>query len=650
MLSNQQTIKFILTIIIVFCSFLTRADSWIDPTWKTMLDSSDLVVLIKYTSSGSERAKAKIVSVYKGTVPVGNEIWISGFSNRYGPHDRMRKGDTYIAFLNFLPPSKSWIEDLEEEAKRKHSLRPYLDAFKNGKCYQVWSPTSGDLKVRNGVIRYDLFQTTNYRNQKQFSFNEFGSFLKAYYDDTQRPKERAKLLSKIRPVSESDSIAQYLMNLSFLGHNQFDTIFKYYAKSNNLSSRYALAILMGNIHSEQAINVLTDLLSDKNSIVQGEAVRQLKKEPSEVVAPILLKHLLTASETNYGPSNIMDPVMNTVDGGKIEIIKAMGELNYKPSIPFLLPLLETDDDYLFNIVISSLKQIGTKDYVPYINNHLENKTKQLIFTISNMIRSDSLTECIPSLKKFISTCNRNDHPTYDYTVSNCCGLGYFKSNETFDFLSNDFNKFYEYKDTLDHYKQINWIDEYLMTFTNWEDPRARPLAFKAIYDWLGYNEDFGRSPKLFEIKSAAEDSFAIAFEKLTRGKGFKLNHKICYITNTTATLSNAPPEITFLVEVKTRNNDFQSSRIELSQILNIPQYNIFLVSNDNTYFPRQNEKFDHQDFSTPLMYALDYLDKVPMETDIQFLEGILMTGVIKENYKQVIVKERIAALKERFGK
>ena len=67
-----------------------------------MLDSSEVVAMIQYTSNGSFRASAKVLAVYKGDLKTGDEIWISGFSNRYGPIDKVRYGDKYFG----LPEQK----------------------------------------------------------------------------------------------------------------------------------------------------------------------------------------------------------------------------------------------------------------------------------------------------------------------------------------------------------------------------------------------------------------------------------------------------------------------------------------------------------------------------------------------------------------
>ena len=44
----------------------TKADSWVDPTWKRMLDSSDVIALIQYTGKYVPYGPVKAVLPYLG--------------------------------------------------------------------------------------------------------------------------------------------------------------------------------------------------------------------------------------------------------------------------------------------------------------------------------------------------------------------------------------------------------------------------------------------------------------------------------------------------------------------------------------------------------------------------------------------------------
>ena len=123
-----------------------------------------------------------------------------------------------------------------------------------------------------------------------------------------------KLILEIKTVHESDEKSQSLMQLYFLGCNSFLDEFNKYTIIKNPSTKYALANLMGNIKNENSRNVFITLLDDENSLVQGESVHQLKVESPEIVAPILLSKLKPSSGENFGLSNLMDSVMNNIDG------------------------------------------------------------------------------------------------------------------------------------------------------------------------------------------------------------------------------------------------------------------------------------------------------------------------------------------------
>ena len=118
-------------------SIQAKADSWVDPSWKEMLDSSEVIALIQYTSNGDFRASAKILNIYKGQLKIGDEIWVSGFSNRYGPIDKMKTGDKYLVFLNLSQPTEKRIEYWNAELLKKPELKEYVEALKTKKAFYV---------------------------------------------------------------------------------------------------------------------------------------------------------------------------------------------------------------------------------------------------------------------------------------------------------------------------------------------------------------------------------------------------------------------------------------------------------------------------------------------------------------------------------
>jgi hypothetical protein len=631
-----------------------KADTWEDPTWETMLEKSDVIALIEYTNNGDFRAAAKIVKSYKGSLKTGDKIWISGFSNRYGPIDKANKGDKYIVFLNVNKPNKKNIAYWNKELKTKPELKEYVSAYKKRKSYSVWSPTSGDLKIKEKTIQYDLTQTSFYSKQNYYPLEQFEKFLITYINKSTDKAFVNDIISKLTPFSENELTCQYFMQLNLLHYSTYHSFFSAYVNASQPANRYALAKLMSNIDSEQSRTILITLLDDKNSIVQGEAVRSLKNGPVDIIAPILLSHLKTAGSENIGPSNIMNPLTNkALDGGKVEIIKTLGELNYKPAIPELLPILDTDNDELFTLVIEVLKKMNCREYITYINKHLDQKTDNLIYEISKLIVAENLTECLPSYKHFITTCNRNKHPSYSYTLLKCCGLGHFNDSTSISFLLSDFKHFFTYKDTLDNSKQKDWTNAYIETFTKLKVKEARPIIYNAIYDWCGLNEDFGKNQSLYTHKRNLEDSLKKTFERNLQGREFKWDHCIAFIENTTEISQGTAPKANYQIQVTVPTTEASEGNGYVDLIakeLNLPRASVFIRFSDGVYFNAIQNRFDKEIMHTPLYSFIDFARAVPTHADIAFLQSLLDSKSISESYEQEKIKEAIKDIKSAIKK
>ena len=444
------------------------------------------------------------------------------------------------------------------------------------------------------------------------------------------PREFCNILTdEISPAYSSVSNTQRLMQLFLLGYNTHHEVFEKYINVDNAASRFALAQLVGNIKTAQSRNILVALLADENSLVQGEAVRQLKTWPPEDVAPILLAHLKSSSELNSGPSNIMDPVGNSIKGGRAEIIKALGDLKYNEAVPDLLSLLDTNNEYLFELVINALKKIGSKQYVIYINKHLDNKTYSLISSLSMMIAKDSLIECLPSFKNFIATCDRNQNLT-EYTISTYSGIGRFKDASTTSFLLADFARFFSYKDTLDCLNERSWTSQYINTFTELGAQAARPLIYKSIYDWFGFNEDFSLQPRLFQIKKNLEDSLRFVFTKKFESEGYSIGRCIAFIQNTGEAAQGRKPSMKFLIEctVPYTKTEGESIRKVIANEVNLPVENVYLRFDNDVYHSEVQYRFSQSLSSTPLEAFLGYAEAMPDSTDVAFLQALVDHNVL----------------------
>ena len=342
--------------------------------------------------------------------------------------------------------------------------------------------------------------------------------------------------------------------------------------------------------------------------------------------------------------------MNHLDGGKLEIIRALGELRYKPAIPALLPILNTEDSELFDLVLKALKSIGTTEYIPYFIKHLDNKSKELIYTISTHISRDSLVVCLPSLKNFIATCNRDSYKNYDFTISTTDGIGKFTDSSTVSFLLSDFKRYYASNVSHNHNDSHTWFSEYFATFASLHIKEVRPYLYSMIFDWYGFNEDFGRYPKLFVIKRAMEDSFRVRFAATLATKGYKLNYCYAFIQNGVQAAAGANPVCSYRIEVTIPSSEKVGDYPQIiSQGLAIPTENVFIRFNNGWYHGESHGRFKpYFDSRSPFINLLNFAAVLPDTNDLLFLQQVLEHKVTKDKYTLSIVQSTIDNIKKKL--
>lgn len=646
-------IKIILTIVCLTFSILTKADSWIDPSWKEMLDSSEVIALVEYTSNGDFRASAKIINIYKGKLKIGEEIWVSGFSNRYGPIDKMNKGDKYLVFLNLSEPSEERMEYWNDELAKNRGLKDYIEALKSNKAFYVWSPTSGDLKVNGKKVQYDLIQTSFYQKQSFYSLSNFEKFLYACHNSEQKSILCNELLTKIKPVSESDSSSQNLMMLYLLNYSAYDEVFDKYSKIKNPSSKFALALLMGNINNEQSKQVLLTLLKDKHSLVQGEAVRQLSKNAPNEVGAVLLQQLKDANPNNSGPNNIMNPVMNRMNGGKSQIIKTLGEISYKPAIPELLSMLETKDDREFTLTVETLRKLGTRDYARYINKHLDNLDDRMVLHLCFIINEDSLTECIPSLMNYVKKHNRTVWPTNECTISKHFGLAKFKTDTVKQFLYADFIELMKMPNTNKESTDTKqkWVNEYIKSFIELGIDKPKNLLYNFMFDYYGFNSGFKTNPKYFQTKHEMEDSLIKIVEKVL--KPLEPSVKVTAIVLLDISFNLVNYSVKYQIDEPKKFNLFGKNRLDTLNQIVYTQTSIndqHLIWSTGSY-TGMNSAINFESFGDNLMVNfLDYISTFVDKDDVIFIENLKKYNYAKTDYEKENLDKYLQKAKTNYGK
>jgi hypothetical protein len=158
----MKSLVFVCLVAFVSLPTCGLADTWIDPSFKEMLEQSDLIGVFRVVEGGAFKARLIPVSVYKGKAT--GEIWIGGFSNKYGPIDTMAVGESYLLFLNKVKKHKSRYGSSSNAgdqsiAQASYDASLFVRGQKNG--YFVPTPTSGEYHVIDNKVFIDLAEINN---------------------------------------------------------------------------------------------------------------------------------------------------------------------------------------------------------------------------------------------------------------------------------------------------------------------------------------------------------------------------------------------------------------------------------------------------------------------------------------------------------
>ena len=642
--------KTTLTCLLIFSLHFAYADQWTDPSWKKMLEESHVVALIEFTGAGDFQAPAKALKIYKGEF-VSEEFWISGYSNRYRPIDKMQAGDQFLVFLKYKKLNDYSREYWEQKLVEDPENKSYYEARLESRVYNVWTPTAGELKVKGNKVQYDLLEPyTFYHDKPYHSLKEFESFLAAVFEEEATSFHR-KTLKKVVKNKSKEEAAQYLMMLYLSDYQKFEPVFQEIADIGDPINCFALTLILGATPEKEAETLLIQLLDHENSRVQSSVVSQLAKKDPEVAGPVILSRLYTAGDENYSKS-LMDPVQNRVDGGKAKMIRTLGQLKYKPAIPKLLPLLATTDQYLFSLTIGALYNLETekKAYTPYLTQHLENRT--LVWDVVKIIASFELEDCKPALKAFIKSHDRNKNPEYNAVILTPSGLAHFDDEETIAFLLQDFKELLQHKDTLDFRAFDTWVDSHTYNFITNHVAEARPLFYEFLYPYLGLNQRFAENPSLFEVKVKLEDSIANLVPEILKEYTVKHSEAIVFLNNIDAILAGVKPSYEMAIKVELEDNLEEDAEREsweilediqkdLAKALEIPKLQVLIKVGYATSI--SNEILKPSFDLDPMNTFFQYVTRLPHEQDLSFLNGLLRSGYFKQerdvSYLNNIIEE-----------
>lgn len=665
-------------LIFFFCLFLQTlsafADTWTDPDWDEMITKSDLIGQFEVLEGGTFKAKLKPIHLYKGELPFP-DIWLMGFSNKYGPIDSLAPGERYMLFVIKTGEYKGRYGSMSFSAEagimqKSASAAEFVLTQPNG--YTVWTPTSGEYLIEASKVYCRLLSPSHQGKDGFMSLAEFEEFLIHAIDSSFHKKYQRKLTKKLRKAlesSRSEMATQYLMMMRMTGNTQYEEVFEFALLDSMPETRYALALQLGVIPVTDARDLLVRMLKDSNTYVQSEVVRQLAKKDPEFLGPKLLELLGYVDGTTIEPAHIMDPIQDRPLGGKMQMIRTLGEIQYKPAVEVLLPLLETDNKYLFTTVIAALKQMGSQAYVPYLNKHLKKGSRSLIYSICDLIVEEDLLACKPALMDFISSHDRSKGSAQDVAISVCCGLGHFKDQETIDFLLRDFEAFLGFVDTLDDNVVRNWIDAYIEVFTQLRCEEARPILYEIFYRWHGLNLDFAENPELFEVKRHLEDSLIQEISTVLEEFPVDEVQTLVFIQNIEDILeAKKAPEFRFITQI---NLTYDSLIINLSEnereeikifyalsdcrkhlgtSLSIPIEDIGAKCDKHSsfsYVSNPDSRFESP-FRSPIEMFYAYAKELPSESDLLFFQELKKTGFAKTEFDLRQLTRTIKTIEEKL--
>lgn len=279
----------------------------------------------------------------------------------------------------------------------------------------------------------------------------------------------------------------------------------------------------------------------------------------------------------------------------------------------------------FEKTIDSLKVDNRKSYVKFINLRLENNEEFFIQEICSLIKKDSLFECIPHLKNYITSCKRN---SFYHSEDAIYTLNYFKQDNS-NFIIEDFKKHLKVESCKHSCNPKSWLSAYIY-YLRERNIEISELVDNAFFDWHGINTDFAKFPKLFDIKKELEKEYFRSFSGKLTTQGFKLMKVIAYIDNTKEVIKGSKPAVRYIIQVSFPNNDSFSMDNKFQDLkeksilaikeINLPEENIFFIfGNQNMTFEKSEDRFSK---FTLVESTLNYLKKNP-KSNLESLIKIL---------------------------
>ena len=557
-----------------------RASMWADPDWEQMLKESELIALIEVTEGGKFIAKVRPLNVFKGEA--ASEFYAAGYNDQNWPKEAIqeqsfRKHQRYYLFLQKREVGPGELAFLNHVAQTSGDpeWKKLLQEEKSDAVRHVWTPSAGHLPVEGEKVHYSLLQTSYPHAASGRNCAEFERFLKAAIayqvagqSDTKLVEETLRSIRKqsqggVGSTDKESDLAHTVAAYFLLGGRSYDEAFERIATGDDTGARFMLARLLGAIVNDRADKLLLTMLSDKNSVVQGEVVRQLAKGKSDRVGEVLLGRLEGAGEGGVYPHGIMDPVRNQLDGGKIEIIRSLGELKYEKAAPALIRLLEvTEDEYSLDVLLQALDKMGNRDYPRALEKPLAKEP--LIYKIAEWTKDHHLTELRGAFEQVL------DHPLegvrrpIDLSAASRA-LGAIGDSGTGAKLASNLDELSSKK--VAEVLELDVAKDMIGALAELHYKPARSAVARSFFYWFGIDSAFATKPELLKTKEELQcevegkaKKFLSEFRRVDAEALVFLQNRVALVNG-----SETNPNYSFALEVGIRSQEHSELKADSLQ-------------------------------------------------------------------------------------
>jgi HEAT repeat protein len=523
-----------------------------------MVKEARLIVLAEVAEGGEFEATVRAVKTFKGDAPAG-PFRVHGFNDRYLPKEDIAKGAFRVG------------------------QRYYLFLGQSGDAYHTPTPSAGVLLLDGGKVRLSLHFTTwsRYRGTERPAAEVDDLLASAAKFQAGGPADRGGLDRLGRGLDEALRAGgkeaapdHFLLALHLAGEDRYLAPFHELAGHESMRVRIALARLLGQVKDERAPKTLEKLLLDADTFVQGEAVRRYARGEANVVGPVLVRALRQARPGGKGPAGLMDPVRNTVAGGKLEIVRALGRLKYQPAAKDLLELFDGADDVLFFAAVEALREMGNADYVAEFEKRLEKGDWLVAEAIADLVKKEKLTAARPGLERFVA-----GHLDQAAKVNSVIeALGAVGDEGSARLLEGQLKALLKRGPT-DSDPTHEW--ERLLTtligaLGDLKYTPAKPTVYEAVFRLYGFDDTMTAAPRLMAVKEKLEKQLADRAVAALPGLKDKSVRCLVFLENRRE-LANNPavePRYTAIVRIDTADssarNDLLTPRKAVAAALKLP--------------------------------------------------------------------------------